>query len=319
MLNAYTNRAGHLTRLAPGARLAELVWIDLCAPLPEEVAAVEALGVALPTLEEMAEIELSSRLYREDGRDYMTVVLPGLTEDELAVLAPVTFIVCAKRLITVRYHTPRPFETFADRIGQEAFETTTIAGTFLALADEIIARFADILETIGQSLDALSAKVFSEGAERETALLRGALQTIGRQGERLGRVRLGLLTMERALSFFGQTLKSKPGGAGHIETIRALQSDIAALGVHADFVSSRISLIDDATLGNINLAQNATVRIFSVVAVLFMPPTLVASIYGMNFRVMPELGQAWGYPAALALMGMSAALTYLFFKWKRWL
>lgn len=319
MLYAYTNRAGRLTRLAPDARLAEAIWIDLCTPLPEEVAAVEALGIALPTLDEMEEIEISSRLYREDDKDYMTVVLPGLTEDEAAVLAPVTFIVCAKRLITVRYHTPRPFETFANRIGQEAFETVSVAGTFLALADEIIARFADILETIGQALDALSARVFSEGSERETALLRAALQTIGRQGERLGRVRLGLLTMERALSFFGQSLKSRPEGADHIETIHALQGDIAALGVHADFVSSRISLIDDATLGHINLAQNATVRIFSVVAVLFMPPTLVASIYGMNFRAMPELAQPWGYPAALGLMVASAAFTYLFFKWKRWL
>ncbi|HCQ65766.1 MAG TPA: magnesium transporter [Rhodobacteraceae bacterium] len=319
MLYTFTNRAGRLARLASGARLVDAVWIDLCSPLPEETAAVEALGVALPTIEEMEEIELSSRLYREGGKDYMTVVLPGLTDEETAVLAPVTFVVCAKRLVTVRYHTPRPFETFPDRIGREAFETTTVVGTFLALADEIIARFADILETIGQTLDALSAKVFSEGSEHETALLRGALQTIGRQGERLGRVRLGLLTMERALSFFGQTLKAKPDSADHIETIRALQGDIAALGVHADFVASRISLIDDATLGHITLAQNATVRIFSVVAVLFMPPTLVASIYGMNFRVMPELGQAWGYPAAIVLMGMSAALTYLFFKWKKWL
>lgn len=319
MLYAYTNRAGRLTRLASDTRLAEAVWIDLSSPTPEEIAAVEALGIVLPTIEEMEEIEISSRLYREDGMDYMTVVLPGLAEDEAAVLAPVTFIVCAKRLVTVRYHTPRPFETFPDQIGQEAFETTSVAGTFLALADEIIARFADILETIGQTLDTLSAKVFSEGSERETALLRAALQTIGRQGERLGRVRLGLLTMERALSFFGQTLKTRPGGADHIETIHALQGDIAALGVHADFVSSRISLIDDATLGHINLAQNATVRIFSVVAVLFMPPTLVASIYGMNFRVMPELAQPWGYPAALGLMVASAALTYLFFKWKKWL
>lgn len=299
--------------------MGEAVWIDLFRPSPEEIRSVEAFGVALPTIEEMEEIEISSRLYREDGIDYMTVVLPGTNAGGAAVLAPVTFIVCAERLITVRYHTPRPFETFADRIGHEAFETSSVAGTFLALADEIIARFADILEAIGQTLDTLSAKVFAEGSEHETALLRGSLQTIGRQGERLGRVRFGLLTMERALSFFGQTLNAKPGGAEHIETIRALQGDIAALGVHADFVSSRISLIDDATLGHINLAQNATVRIFSVVAVLFMPPTLVASIYGMNFRMMPELGQPWGYPAALGLMVASAALTYLFFKWKRWL
>ena len=319
MLTSYKNSAGRLARLVPEVSLAEAAWIDLYCPTAEEIAEVQAFGIALPTVEEMEEIEVSSRLYREDGMDYMTVVLPGQDPDGAAVLAPVTFIVCAERFVTMRYHTPRPFETFPRRAGQEAFETTTLAGTFLALVDEIIARFADILETIGQTLDALSARVFSEGSEHETALLRGALQTIGRQGERLGRVRIGLLTMERALSFFGQTLTAKPGGGEHGETIRALQGDIAALGVHADFVSSRISLIDDATLGHINLAQNATVRIFSVVAVLFMPPTLVASIYGMNFRVIPEFDLRWGYPWALGLMVASAALTYLFFKWKKWL
>jgi len=319
MLYTYTNQAGRFTRLAHDARLTEAVWIDLSSPTPEQVAAVEALGIPLPSLEEMEEIEVSSRLYRKGGMDYMTVALPGLAENEAAVLAPVTFIVCDERLVTVRYHRPRPFEAFADRLGQEAFETTSVAGTFLALADEIIAWFADILETIGKSLDEISARVFSEGSERETALLRAALQTIGRQGERLGRVRAGLLTMERALSFFGQSLKSKHDGQALIETIHDLQGDIAALGVHVDFVSSRISMLDDATLGHINLAQNATVRIFSVVAVLFMPPTLVASIYGMNFRLMPELTEAWGYPAALVLMLASAALTYLFFKWKKWL
>lgn len=319
MQYAYKNISGRLVRLASGAPLREAAWIDLFKPLPEEVAQVEALGLSLPTIEEMEEIEVSSRLYRLDGVDYMTVVLPGTTSDGGAVLAPVTFIVGDDRLVTVRHHTPRPFETFPDRIGQGAVETGSIAGTFLALADEIIDRFADILEEIGRTLDGLSARVFADGSEYETVFLRGALQTNGRQGERLGRVRLGLLTMERALSFFGKTLTGKPGGADHVETIRALQGDIAALGVHADFVSSRISLINDATLGLINLEQNDAVRIFSVLAVLFMPPTLVASIYGMNFRLMPELHWPWGYPAALVLMVVSAALTYLFFKWRRWL
>jgi len=319
MRYAYKNLSGRLVLLAPDAPLREAVWIDLWEPQPDEAAEVEALGVSLPTIEEMEEIEVSSRLYRADGMDYMTVVMPGTTSDGAAVLAPVTFIVGDQRLVTVRHHTPRPFETFPDRVGQGAVETNSVAGIYLALADEIIDRFADILEEIGRTLDGLSARVFAEGSEYEAVFLRGALQTNGRQGERLGRVRLGLLTMERALSFFGKTLAGKPGGADHGETIRALQHDIVALGVHGDFVSSRISLIDDATLGLINLEQNDTVRIFSVLAVLFMPPTLVASIYGMNFRLMPELHWPWGYPAALGLMVVSAVLTYQIFKWKKWL
>ncbi|MCB1338335.1 MAG: magnesium transporter CorA family protein [Maritimibacter sp.] len=319
MLYAYRSQSGRLARLVPEADLKETVWIDLYRPQAEQIARVEALGVAVPTLEEMEEIEISSRLYREDGIDYMTVVLPGLAPDGARVLAPITFIVCDKRLITVRHHVPRPFETFPERAGRGPLDRSDAGGTFLGLADEIIARFADILEEIGRALDALSEQVFSDESGQEAQALRGALKTIGQVGDRVGRVRLGLLTMERALSFYDQTVKARPGSKALCEAIAALQRDIAALGVHADFVYSRISLVDDATLGMISLDQNATVRIFSIVAVLFMPPTLVASIYGMNFRVMPELASPWGYPAALGLMVVSAAATYLFFRWRKWL
>lgn len=319
MLYAYRTSAGRLTRIAEPAPLTEAVWIDLFRPGPDEVASVEALGISVPTIEEMEEIEISSRLYREEGVDYMTVVLPGLSAEAMPVLAPVTFIVCDKRVVTVRYHTPRPFDSFPDQAGRGPLDSSDASGTFLGLADEIIARFADILEEIGRALDELSLRVFSENTERQAGALRGALRTIGQVGDRVGRVRLGLLTMERALSFYGQTRAEGAGSKKIAEAIKALQRDIAALGVHADFVYSRISLVDDATLGMISLEQNAAVRIFSVVAVLFMPPTLVASIYGMNFRAMPELDAPWGYPAALAAMVASAAATWVFFKWRKWL
>ncbi|SMH53562.1 magnesium transporter CorA family protein [Maritimibacter sp. HL-12] len=319
MLQAYRISAGRLTRLAEDEALARAVWIDLCAPDPGQVAEVEALGVAVPTRDDMEAIELSARLYREAGVDYMTVVLPGMTPEGVPVLAPVTFILDGTRLVTVRHHAPRPFEAFPARTGRGPLETADAAGVFLGLAEQIIARFADILEEIGSALDALSARVFTDGHAAARGSLRGALTTIGRVGDRVGRVRLGLLTMERALSFYGQTLHEGAGDAPRASVVAALQRDIAALAEHADFVYARIGLVDDATLGMIGLEQNAALRIFSVVAVLFMPPTLVASVYGMNFAAMPELGQPWGYPVALALMLASAALTYLIFKWKKWL
>jgi len=319
MLQAYKTSAARITRLAVGEPLSNAVWIDLCSPEPGQVAEVEALGVAVPTLDEMEEIEISSRLYRDDGVDYLTVVLPGMTAAEAPVLAPVTFIIGKGRLVTVRHHSPRPFETFPELGGHGVLDADDAAGVFLGLADEIIARFADILEEIGAALDALSLRVFSDSDDRARGSLRAALKTIGQVGDRVGRVRLGLLTMDRALSFYGQTLRDTPQTTSRAETVAALQRDIAALGEHADFVYSRIGLIDDATLGMINLEQNAALRIFSVVAVLFMPPTLVASIYGMNFAAMPELGRSWGYPASLALMLASAVVSYLIFKWKKWL
>lgn len=319
MIQAYKTASGRLARLAEDEPLSNSVWIDLYRPLPAQIAEVEGLGVSVPSIEEMQEIEISSRLYREDGVDYMTVVLPGKNVEGAAVLAPVTFIICGKRLITVRHHNPGPFESFPARAGRGTLGGLDVSGIFLGLADEVIARFADILEEIGAALDDLSLRVFSDDARHAGPSLRGALKTIGQVGDRVGRVRLGLLTMERALSFYGQTLRDKPGRKKINETIQALQNDIAALGVHADFVYSRISLVDDATLGMISLEQNDAVRIFSVVAVLFMPPTVIASVYGMNFKEMPELSWFWGYPFALGMMVASGALTYVIFKWRNWL
>jgi len=319
MLFAYRASEGKLARLGAEAGLDDALWIDLYRPLANQVAAVEALGIPIPTLAEMEEIEISSRLVREDGTDTMTVVLPGLSVEKAQVSGPVSFILAPGRLVTVRHHAPRPFDTFPDRAGRSALGCTSVERTFLGLTDEVIARFADILEAVGRTLDGLSATVFSGAPEEHRDRLRHVLQDIGRQGEMLGRVRLGVLTMERALSFFLQTAAERPEGQALRDTAKAQLRDLAALGVHADFVSGRISLIDDATLGMISLDQNATVRIFSVVAVLFLPPTLVASAYGMNFPMMPELDKPWGYPFALGLMVASAAFTYLFFKWKKWL
>ncbi len=154
---------------------------------------------------------------------------------------------------------------------------------------------------------------------RTAPLLQTALETTGRQGELLARVRVSLLTLERALSYFGQTLAAREQGEALRAVVTGQQADMAALEVHADFLSQRVSLAVDATLGMINLGQNVTVRIVSVVAALFLPPTLIASMYGMNFQDMPELKWAAGYPYALGLMLFSAVGTYFFFKWKRWL
>jgi magnesium transporter len=267
----------------------------------------------------MEEIEISNRLYREAGADYMTVVLPGLSESKTPTSGPVCFILSADRLITLRYHVPRPFETYperADKVGPGCDRPDYI---FLGLIEEIIGRMADILENIGRGLDEVAAGVYQgtpHGLRAE--VLQSALERVGREGDLLGRLRLGLLTVERAVSFYGQTPAKQPGDPQRPH-IKALMRDLQALEVHADFLGSRLALTSDATLGMINLAQNVTVRIVSVVAALFLPPTLIASAYGMNFAHMPELAQPWGYPMALFFMLASAVGTYLFFKWKRWL
>lgn len=319
MLFAWRAENGRLAKMDGGADIAGALWIDLYSPREAQIAAVERLGIEVPTLADMEEIEISNRLYREGGVDYMTVVLPGLSMTQTPMAGPVTFILSEERLVTVRHHVPRPFETFPERADRSALGVGSAERLFLGLVEDIVARLADLLEMAGRALDEASRAVVGGDAAGNPEVLRQTLEQAGRQGELLSRVRLALLTLERALSYFGQTLGLRMEGEELRAALKGLMRDIQALGVHADFLSSRVGLAVDATLGLINLEQNATVRIVSTVAVLFLPPTLVASVYGMNFAVMPELAKPWGYPAALGLMLLSAVLTWVVFKWKRWL
>ena len=293
----------------------DAIWIDLFRPLSGQVEAVQAFGVEVPTLADMEEIEISNRLYRDGETDHMTVVIPGQDPNQGAVSGPVSFIVTPERLITVRHHAPRPFETFPARADRGSAGCATPERLFISLVEEIVGRLADLLEGAGRALDDAARGVFGGGGRVPTKRLQATLEEVGRQGELISRVRLGVMTMERALAFFGTSAR-----ADHLKSlIKGELRDLAAIAVHCDFLSSRVGLAVDATLGMINLAQNATARIFSIVAVLFMPPTLVASAYGMNFDWMPGLHEPWGYPAALVLMVASAACGYLIIRWKEWL
>jgi magnesium transporter len=317
MMNAYALEGARLVRLADDADPAAAIWIDLFRPEPEAVARVTALGVDVPSLAEMEEIEISNRLYGENGVDYMTVVLPGSDAEGEQVSGPVTFVlVPGQRLVTVRHHAPRPFETFPARADRAVAGCSTPERVMIGLIEEIIARQADHLEGAGRLLDGVARSVYAGGAQLDTARLREHLQEIGRQGELLGRVRLALLSVERALSFVGVTQTQNRLDAKLKPVVKGLARDINALEVHIDFLGNRVALIADATLGMINLEQAATVRIVSVVAVIFLPPTVIASAYGMNFARMPELEWLYGYPMALGMMLASAVLTYLFFRWK---
>lgn len=318
MLSAYLTSGNRLAPLPPGAGPETALWIDLNDPQPDERAAVEALGLDLPTLADMEEIEISNRLYHERGVDYMTAVLPGFSTTRTPVAGPVAFVLGQGRLVTVRYHAPRPFETFPERADKTTAGCASAERIFLGLVEECVSRLADLLEGVGRELDAVSASVFGGDAVQQPDLLQAALERTGRQGDLLNRIRLGLLTLERALGFYGQGAPEKPDGPALVALVKAQMRDLQALGVHADFLSSRVSLAVDATLGMVNLAQNSNARIFSLVAVLFMPPTLIASVYGMNFAHMPELNNPWGYAFALAAMAASAIGSYFYFKWRGW-
>ena len=334
MLLAYHSAPTGLTRAAADIPLVNAVWIDLYRPMPPQIADLSSLGITVPSLADMEEIELSSRLYRLPGAEYITVVLTGLSVAKEPTSGPVCFILTPQRLITVRHHAPRPFETYPDRAPRNGPGCDRPEAIIPGLIEEIIGRIADILETIGTGLDEVTRQVYQGGASvLEASQLQRALERVGREGDLLGRVRLGLLTVERAVSFHLQggadpttpnsDAPRRAANDPRRSATKALLRDLQSLEVHADFLASRRALTSDATPGVINLSQNVTVRIVSVVAALFLPPTLpptlIASIYGMNFAHMPELALAYGNPLAMVLMLGSAVGTYLFFKWKRWL
>ncbi len=316
MIFGYAADGAKLRQLPAGFDPAEAIWIDLYRPMPEQVNLVRQLGVDVPTLADMEEIEISNRLYREDGADYLTVVLPGLSETRNPISGPICFVLMPNRLVTVRHHAPRPFETYptrADKVGPGCSDPKRL---FLSLVEEIVGRLADLLEGAGRSLDEISTRVFHAGDNDQD--LSEALRAVSRESDLISKVRLSLLTLERAISYFGQSLGEGAGDALR-PVVKGLMRDLQALEVHGDFLTNRIAMTSDLTLGLISVAQNTTVKIVSVVAVIFLPPTVIASAYGMNFANMPELSWQFGYPMALALMVASAVGTFLFFKWKRWL
>ena len=347
MILAYVADGARLKRLPPDADPARALWIDLFEPTDAEVAAIGRLGVTeVPTLADMEEIEVSSRLYREGGADYMTVVLPGASGSSAPISGPVCFILTRERLITVRHHAPRPFETYPDRADRVGTGCASAHSIFVSLMDEVVGRLADILEGIGAALDAGIAKVFREGDQADDETLQDALRRIALQSDLLGRVRLSLLTLERAIGAYvlwsgnedtpqtrgdpasgsGGAVAGFGAGRGAVRDDKALRSatrglahDLSALEVHADYLNSRLAMATDVTLGMVNLAQNRTVKIVSVVAVIFLPPTVIASAYGMNFRNMPELDWTYGYPMAIGMMIASTVITYLIFRWRKWL
>ena len=320
MLKAYHYADKQLVLLPHDAPLDQAEWIDLYRATPDQEARVRALGIDVPTLAEMEEIEISNRLYHEDDADYLTVVLPGLDLQGEQVMSPVCFAIAEKRVVTIRHHAPRPFETYPPRAGKSSLGCASPDRIFLGLIEEMVGRLADHLEGAGRGLDDVSRAIYHPGPKGHRQHdLQVALGNLGSEGERLGRVRLSLLTLGRALNYVDQLLGHRLNIEGLGLVLKGQLRDIEALEVHADFLSSRLGLMSDATMGTINLAQNTTVRIVSVVAVLFSPPTLIASIYGMNFVHMPELPQVWGYPMALGVMVASAVLTWAFFRWRGWL
>lgn len=328
MLRAYIREGDRLVPTdfdpATGTQLAGAVWYSLTDPTREEDKFVEScLGIDIPTRREMQDIEPSARLYSEAGAEFMTITALIDGETDQPVKTPITFVLRNDQLVTVRYADPKPFRLYERLVSRPTPGEVGGERVMIGLLESFIDRLAQLLENTGDGIDQISREVFGNKATkptRKTRDLQSLIERIGKKGDVLTLARESLVSISRLVSFHQSTgSEDQKTARERKQELKVLLRDAAALSDHATFLSDKITFLLDATLGLINLEQNQIIKIFSVAAVVFLPPTLVASIYGMNFDFMPELHWAVGYPFALGLMVLSAVVPYAFFKRSGWL
>src|SRR3954453_7111610 len=306
----------------PAALPENAVWIDLLNPTQEEDRAVERLGGgAVPTREDMQEIEISSRLYIENSARYMTATLMCQSDTDMPRTTAVTFILAGHRLVTVRYDAPKPFPLVENKLARSCSPSITGEMVLMELIDAVIDRCADIRERVGADIDQVSHDIFEPESERHGHAKQYSqiLIEIGRKGDLTSKVRESLVSIGGVVAFLSAIVEGVKWSKDMREQLKTMQRDVVSLTDHASYLSSKITFVLDAMLGVVNLEQNNIIKLFSVMAVVLMPPTLIASIYGMNFKSMPELEWVHGYPFALVLMLIAAIVPYWIFKWKKWL
>ncbi|MFC7535959.1 magnesium transporter CorA family protein [Sphingomonas sp. GCM10030256] len=311
--------ASHLSALPEGA-----TWIDLEEPTRAEEQLVErALGIAIPTRDDLVEIEPSSRLYEKDGALYMTLATLRGVEEGQPTVEPIGFVVAGNRLVTVRYATPKPVRIFAQHARHETALVSNALTVLERLLDAIIDRLADELEAVAAEIEAISLCVFAKDLDERripARQLTALLTRIGRSQSLLTRIRETAVSATRFLNFLlGTERLHQPDCNGTRDHLISLQTDAAALTEHSAFLANNLSFLLDAALGLISVEQNAAMKLFSWAALVFLPPTLIAGIYGMNFTHMPELDWLYGYPAALTLIAISAVVPLWVLKKRGWI
>lgn len=294
----------------------EALWIDLVSPTDEEEKLTERLlNLSIPTREEMQEIELSSRLYKENNILFMTATMVAQSQSLVPHQDAVTFLLTKQQLITVRYIEPQAFKLFASIVPK--LKPMSSAAFLTELLDATIDRFADVLELISHQLELYSRDIFQSN-KPNTPNYQMLLQQLGINGELNSKIVQSLVSFGRLISFFDQSIEASIDSTHNLR-LTTLSRDITSINDHAHFLSNKISFLLEATLGMVQIEQNAIIKIFSVAAVIFLPPTLIASIYGMNFHFMPELSWRYGYLFSVGLMLFASWLPYKYFKYRKWL
>ncbi|WP_371877952.1 magnesium transporter CorA family protein [Shinella zoogloeoides] len=310
------------TDSAAADALAGAVWVDLVEPDRDEEALIERiLGLEVPTRDELKDIEPSSRLYTDGNAAYMTASLMVKAESDLPHLTDVAFILTPGKLLTVRYDEPRSFALFKSAMHRIPGGCSSPTVMITRLLETVADRTAEILEIAVSRADKLSMEVFGDKrhlSRRPPRYLEDRVVQVSALHRLVAKTRDSLMSLSRVLTFL-HGLPALQSDRDSLELCRTVTRDVQSLSEHAGFVAGNITFLLDASLGLINLEQNAIIKIFSIASVVLLPPTLIASTYGMNFEFMPELRIAYAYPLTLVAMVLSAILPFFFFRWKGWL
>jgi magnesium transporter len=332
MLSAFVPRGATLERIKienDGNIPDGAVWLDLVSP-QEDKPVERILGIAVPTREEMQEIEVTSRLYAKNGAHYMTATLMCHSDTEVPLTTPVTFILSGHRLTTVRYEEHKPFTIVGAKLARQSPTTVSGETVMMDLLDAVIAHATNILVKIRSEIDAASHDILEP--EEKTDHIRSfkeILKTIGRKGEQTSKLRESLVSISRLLLYLAPEADNMKWVKNQSAALKSMQRDVQSLSDRATYFSGKINFLLDAMRGVVSLEQNTQlqalkmelriIKIFAVATVVFMPPILIASIYGMNFKHMPELEFEYAYPMALVLMVIAAIVPYFLFKKMKWL
>jgi magnesium transporter len=323
MLTAFACHAGIPTRVSGDDAPREAVWIDLFEPTEDEINRVTATtGLHVPTREEVSEIEASSRLVIRDDVLYLSLPLLTMTDGPRVVSAG--FVLSSKLLLTVRFASSAVFDAFMSHLPDLKLPTGSSAHVLIALLGALVDRQADAMEHIQADLDIISKRVFSlagksrAGRKVEDRLLRDTLAQIGRIGDLISHIRESLLGVTRLLPF----IETNTAGWLPVELhakLTTLRDDTASISDFDNHLTEKLQFLLDATLGFINIAQNDVMKVLTIASVVGIPPVLIAGIYGMNFKNIPEYDWAWGYQFGWALIVLTALIPLALFRWRKWI
>ena len=300
------------------------VWIDLIDPSPAEIAFVErATGLDVPSRAEIGEIEASSRLRTENGVLYFsTPMLFGAALGEPRVTS-LGLALSKDRLVTVRFESMAVFDSFKCQVGKPETVHPSATGAFVGLLEAIVDRYADHLERVGTELDRASHAIFRDESDKKSLTpadrsLRETIRGIGREGDFVSKIRDSLMGIARIVPYADTRGVDWMPPEAHAR-LHTLRQDILSLNDYDAYLTAKVQFLLDATLGLVNIEQNNIIKVLTVVTVVALGPTLVASWYGMNFKAIPEYDWTFGYPYAIILGLVTGLAPLVWFRLRRWL